>query len=198
MDKIKVENYTEFMKGAMEDDWVQIDTPYFSFNVRSFIPLIEMMYLCDEVVDNCFADEAEKWFHPEVEEFEFRRAVIGAYTNIELPNDLPEAYAICMNTELFSIISEHINKLQLHAMTKNIHNMIMERAVRRRNEFGEAVASKVLSWIGSADAVIHDTMLRVSKEMEDKGIDVNAVFEELKGYLEDAIANGDGADSTEE
>ena len=100
MDKVKVENYTEFMKGAMEDDWVQIDTPYFSFNVRSFIPLIEMMYLCDEVVDNCFADEAEKWFHPEVEEFEFRRAVIGAYTNIELPNDLPEGNKCDLDNDL--------------------------------------------------------------------------------------------------
>ena len=182
MDTIKIEDFSEYMDSVMEEKWVDVDTPYFSFKVRPIAPYADLDKTIKAIVDGCFFDETDHLMHPLAIQFGFRFGVIDLFTNIELPSDAEKVYRICFASDLFDTVCKYVDADQLSEMRASIYRMVDEVSITRRNIMNEALSGSLLSSIQNFEAKLHDIFMAASTYIEE-----NIDIDEVVGVIQNAL-----------
>lgn len=94
--------------------------------------------IADGVVDSCFADDGT--YNPYMKEFTTKCLIITAYSDIQLPDDVPSQYAFVYGTDVFRIVADQICKRQLVELLSTID----DRIGFRKSSDVEAATSKII------------------------------------------------------
>lgn len=86
--------------------------------IKKKLTATEMNLLYYTMINTLYDEEDE--YRYQFEEYLWRRAVIEAYTDIPIPEDIDEAYERCFDSALWSTVTTHIDIEQLNT----IHNSI--------------------------------------------------------------------------
>lgn len=91
--------------------------------VCEFISFDEMISLIGRAVDSCY-DSVNNVYHAELIDLSIRSAVVQGYTNIELPSDISDRFALLYYTTLFDLIKSAISTSQLTYITRAVSMLI--------------------------------------------------------------------------
>lgn len=89
-------------------------------NVNPLLTFKEFVSLANEIVNRCIGGTQNVMVIESVD-FVFKATILNKYAGIVLPNDLEDQYKIIYGTDLFSIVSEYINPLQLQNLKDIIY-----------------------------------------------------------------------------
>lgn len=110
--------------------------------VRS-IGLDKFASAVESAATSCFNEDGE--YVPWMEDVALGHAVLSAYTNIELPDDLHELFDFIINTDVLDRVVTIIDSDQFErlvtAIRRKIHNTLKERYSAREQELDMALAT---------------------------------------------------------
>lgn len=87
--------------------------------VQRMLPYKRVCALIEAIVKSCFDSESGEYM-PEVRDFATRLAVASAYTDLELPEDTDEQYAMLYSTDMMQKIYEAIDHGQLDMLRTSV------------------------------------------------------------------------------
>jgi hypothetical protein len=82
-----------------------------------------MLSLIGHVIDSCY-DSGNNVYHAELIDLSIRSAIVQNYTNIELPPDIGDRFALLYDTTLFDLIKSAVNPSQLTYITRAVLMLI--------------------------------------------------------------------------
>ena len=86
-----------------------------TISVRPLLTFRETSHFVNTVMDACF-DKEHGVAVPEAMDFAVRANTVLRYTNLELPKDLEEQYAILYGTDIYDTVRQHIQTAQLDSV----------------------------------------------------------------------------------
>lgn len=113
--------------------------------VQRIIPFHILSALTPKIVDACFDDESGE-YQPEMLDFSMRIAVVRAYTNVELPDDIEEQYYILYGTDLWNMVNLVADPEQLQLL----HAVVIDR-IHTQNNANKVLFEKTMH--SSIDAI---------------------------------------------
>ncbi len=88
--------------------------------IKKNLTLTEMNLLYTTMIDSLYDDDDE--YRYQFEDYLWRRAVIEAYTDIPIPQDMDESYKFCYDTAMWSTVMTHIDDMeQLNEVKNAVH-----------------------------------------------------------------------------
>lgn len=146
--------------------------------VSSFIPYSLANEIINIVVGKSF-DSDTGLYVSDISDIIKRLSIISAYTNIVMPSDFDDMYALAYNSDLFDVVCKNINSDQLDSIFTGISSR-----VRQISELGVKNMTNVISdRVDDLYDTLNELQEGLSKAMD--GINMDAI----KGMV-DALANG--------
>ena len=140
---------------------------------------------------SCFNEDGE--YVPWMEDVAFGHAVLSAYTNIELPDDLHELFDFIINTDVLDRVVTIIDSDQFErlvtAVRRKIHITLKERYSAREQELDRALAmlnfiTQKYNEIGMIfNEIMGDDMKELMEKLRDTARDVSGEVGEIKEKL---------------
>ena len=128
-----------------------------TIEVKKFLPIGEAMGFVSNVVDGCFDDNGT--FIPEALDFLKRYELVKRYTNIAMPNDTTDTYAILYGTELYNDIFGMVNLDQANALyvaiDKRIELLTNDKTREIENKINE-LYSTLSNFVNTIRSVFDD------------------------------------------
>lgn len=161
---------------------------------KTILNFDEAIQFSTSVTSSCIGDEGE--YIPEAYDYAVRSCVIGFYTNVDLPENNDERYALLYNTPLYKLVMSKINRQQFNAIKKSIDDRIDYMIKSNIKKFEEQLAQVVqmlesVSKQSSAmfDGVDAETLNQFVKKVSDmKNLDEEKL---VKAVTDISIASGD-------
>lgn len=143
---ISSKKIVDISKKILKDTLTQnIEWNEMSVVVKRIIPLDMMIRFVDNVVESCFQGDSREYM-PEYMDFAIRSNVIAMYTNVELPKDYADQYAILYGTNLVDAVLEIVDRAQFQDMLRSadhkLENML-ENKTQLLNLKIDSVATKM-------------------------------------------------------
>lgn len=125
-EKITSAELEKVLRDKNADEYVTIAYGDLSVKVKKRLTLGEMFQFTTTVVNACFNEQGE--YTPESRMIATNNAVILLYTNIELPHDLTENYAVLVRArDLVSAVEAVVDRWQLMDIEQSIDARIRVR-----------------------------------------------------------------------
>lgn len=145
----------------------------------------------ESAASSCFNEDGENV--PWMVDVAFRHAVLSAYTNIELPDDLHELFDFVMNTDVVDRVVARIDSDQFEMLSVAVHrkirNTLKERYSAREQELDRALAmlnfiTQKYNEIGIIfGEIMGDDMKELMEKLRDTARDVTGEVSEIKEKL---------------
>lgn len=160
---------------------------------KTILNFDEAIQFSTNVASSCIGDDGE--YIPEAYDYAIRSCVIGYYTNVELPENNDDRYALLYNTPLYKLTMSKINRQQFNAIKKSIDDRIDYTVKSNIKKFEEQLAQVVqilesVSKQSSAmfDGVDSETLNQFVKKVSDmKNLDEEKL---VKAVTDISSANG--------
>ena len=164
--------------------------------VQKVIPFRLLSGIVRSVINTCFSEDGV--YAPEKMEFALRICVIGAYTNVRLPDDAEHQYSILYRTDLWDTVMRFISAGQYRQIVNSISDEISVRNEANYAAFNRDV-QKLVDEINSLGERFSDMFSSVTQDdikgfmsaVSDGGIDeeqiVKAVVAEQNKQRGDVI-----------
>ena len=121
----------ETMREIINDRAVDVDTIEFygaEIAVKRMIPYEDYCSAVNYIVECCYSEDDGEYM-PEIREFATRVVIARYYTDLELPADAEELYAMMFKTDLMDLVYSRINESQL----AELHRAVAKRCDVRNN-----------------------------------------------------------------
>ena len=124
MDKIAVKEIMGTVKAEElnHSEYDSFEWRGVTVTVAHTVPFATALTIIEAVAQSCFDEEGE--YYPILANMMFRHEVIAKYTNIEVPEDVEECYALFYNTGLWDEVIERISDEQLVDIQVAAHKKI--------------------------------------------------------------------------
>lgn len=113
---------TEALEQVLEDTYTPVLTTEWNgleLIVRRTITLAETMEFVKFVTDICFADETNEYI-PEVRDYAIKLFILEHYTNLELPKETENKYAIIYQTDIIPTVLNMLDGQQFNDIIRAI------------------------------------------------------------------------------
>lgn len=201
---------TKISINALEKAIEQIDyTPYktyewngLSIEVKSQLTLEDMLSFVEAVVSSCVNDDGE--YYPQLKQSLIIAETITSYTNITLPTNFKNKYAMVNllvgYTDLMEYIKESINQDQYYEMLDSI-DCLIDYKLRNNTEAIDKKTAEVMSTLEDLNQNIddlfgdlshediHNAMAAISNGTIDEEKLVNAYFNAKQGDADESTTN---------
>lgn len=131
--------------------------------IKHTLSFKEALTFVDNVTKSCFTTEQNTYL-PEIKEFAIRCCILEMYANFAMPSNIEHKYDLVYCTDAVTIVTAHINKIQLGELIDAINDKIdnlaqanIEAVNRQMNELYSAFdnlqeqISSIFTGIGSDD-----------------------------------------------
>ena len=171
--------------------------------VKHTVPFDIFSGIVQHVIDACFGGDTGEYI-PANLDFAIRLCIMGAYTNVRMPQNIEKQYRMLYGTDLYNAVIREIDDDQWEAMFEAIHDGIDVRNDTNRVMFerGMQAVSDQIGQIGQNlqslfSGVSSDDLQKLVGAIGENGIDeeklVQAVVtEQNKAREEIAEADADG------
>lgn len=136
-EKVVKEKCSETLPSVITDEWNGI-----TVTIRPSLPLVDMIYFVDEVVDACFSEDGD--FMPEVIDVLIKRSILSRYANFNLPIDLRKAYELIYHSDAFEFVVARINSNQITEIINAISTAIKYRCDSNITEMRKQLSNLLL------------------------------------------------------
>ena len=136
MNKTEVNEFLK--KNVIETNVVSVSWNGYDININKMVDKAVADLIISNTVNACFNDNDE--YIPLNKTFVFRSMILTAYTDIELPDELAEQYALVFGTDIFSVVVAAANNDQLSEIAAGIDDIIEYR----KSASVDAVRSSVI------------------------------------------------------
>lgn len=208
--KVPVDQVGKYIDAFVQSDCQPVDVELekdgvkMTIQVKPVVGLDTFASAVENAAASCF-DEADKYV-PWMRDIAFAYSVIVAYTNIEVPEDLNDLFALLTGTDIYSHIVGAIDENQLamldRAIRRKIRHILDEQNSSREQELDRALAmlnfiTQKYNEIGMIfNEIMGDDMKALMEKLQDHAYDVSSEVAEIKEKLglEDEPAADEGGD----
>lgn len=148
MEKISVIN-NENVKKAFNGNEVTINWNGGKLCIKRVLSVSEMLSFVANVVDGCFNGDNNE-YTPELMDFVFLREVLDKYTNVDIPTDIEDLYALLYQTDLIDVVLDNVNGRQFNKM----YAAIMDKVKFITNTNATKVVSQMEEIAAQAKALV--------------------------------------------
>lgn len=161
--------------------------------VSPYLTMAKMMEFVSTAASMCFSNDGE--YLPEVLDFAIQSNIVGMYTDLELPEDLEQRYALVTNTNLVPTIMEFIDQYQFREMTKAIDRKLRHLSdsdvakartdIVRLFEMFEQMQEKMS---GAMEVLASDDITKIASAVSGDGFDMDKLVKAYANQLREGGA----------
>ena len=188
MEDIKLAEFTAFLDHITEDEWVECDTPYFSYQIRRNMSLDTYSRIQDYVVNMCFSDDTG--YKPWLLDPALRMAMIENCTNIQWPDNVEARFALCYRTNIYHDILDEIDQDQFFALQDAIERELEYKM--NCSEARERLANKVVHAMDVIYGTLVDLEAQLTTKLGDNKFDLDAILADMKAAIDETVKNSGG------
>lgn len=111
--------------------------------VKYALSFDEVLSFVSATADSCFTTDGD--YIPQVKKFVFMANIIDYYTDVQMPDNLNDRYALAVLSGLYDVVVNEIDDRQLDSLRDSVERLIdsilTNNANTARNELSKAVAS---------------------------------------------------------
>lgn len=111
--------------------------------VKYALSFDEVLSFVSATVDSCFTTDGG--YVPQAKKFAFMANIIDYYTDVQMPDNLNDRYALAVLSGLYDVVVNEIDDRQLDSLHDSVErlidNILTNNANIARNELSKAVAS---------------------------------------------------------
>lgn len=141
MNNISIEESKNVIDGFVENE-VTVNWHGNKLVIKRTLTAMEMLQIVENVTRGSFNDDNAS-FTPELTDFVFLREVVEKYTNVDIPQDVEDLYALLYRTDIIDVIMDNINGRQFtkmyNAITTKIKYISETNVERIAAQMGDAV-----------------------------------------------------------
>ncbi len=152
------------------------DGSVLSVDVRTVLPLEDMVSFVNEVVDACFDEDGN--YYPEYQDYMFRRCVLARYGEFRMPSDHRKAYRLIYGTPVYAQILDVIDADQCDELRR-----VIDRKIEYRKQI---LLSGERETLMKASAKLEEMSASIASLTE--GVDMEAFMRAVSG-LSDALGD---------
>lgn len=189
--------YEDFEKLINENTAHGVEIIWKSIPIRvtPHLTMAKMMEFVGTASSMCFSSDGE--YLPEVLDFAIQSNVVSMYTDMELPDDLEQRYALTVHTDLVATIMEFIDQYQFREMTKAI-----DRKLRYLSDSDVAKARSDIMHLfdmfeqmqekmaGAMEVLASDDISKIASAVSGDGFDMDKLVKAYANQLRESGAEG--------
>ena len=183
---------TEELEQVLEDTYTPVSTTEWNgleLMVKRTITLAETMEFVKFVTDICFADETNEYI-PEVRDYAIKLFVLEHYTNLELPKETENKYAIIYQTDIIPTVLNMLDGQQFNDIIRAIDTKLdymaesnIEAITKHMNEAMALIENFGKQFSELFDGVDQESMTKIVNSLAN-GLDEGKMME---AYLDKTI-----------
>ncbi len=176
MKRITIENMAEVISDRFPNEQ---HISYYGNDlvVLRVIPFYAVKALVTSISDACFDKDTGEYI-PENRDFATRLCIVGAYTNVDVPEDTESQYAMLYGSDLIDHVYAAISNDQLDTIIRSVTERCKDRSDARAaamerefNSFMDSANQFLNSIAGLFDGVSQDDLKKMISAIGEGGID---------------------------
>lgn len=195
--KVPVDQVSMYTNAFIKEDCKPVDVVLgkddakITIQVRPVVDLSTFASAVENAAASCFDEDGK--YVPWMRDIAFGYSVIAAYTNVEIPDDLNDLFALLTGTDIYYNVVNAIDENQLamldHAIRRKVKHILDEQNSAREQELDRALAmlnfiTQKYNEIGMIfNEIMGEDMQVLMEKLRDHAQDVSGEVEEIKEKL---------------